>query len=40
MLFLLNKPIARQLISRFCWIRKRGKSGLYKNTVPDNIWRG
>jgi len=36
----INKPIARQLISRFCLINKRGKSGLYRNAVPDNFWRG
>jgi len=34
------KASARQLISRFCLINKRGKSGRYRNTVPDNFWRG
>jgi len=40
MFFLLIKTIARQLIGRFCLLNKRGKSGLYKNAVPDNIWQG
>jgi len=26
---LLNKATARQLISRFCLVNRRGKSGLY-----------
>jgi len=28
------------MTSRFYIIYKRGKSGLYKDTVPDNLWRG
>jgi len=24
----------------YVYVYKRGKSGLYKDTVPDNLWRG